>query len=112
MADTGGQFTIHPGDVQAVAPTFSQQSASLQTALESLKQSLTGLGAPWGDDKQGKEFGDAYSPPHDSVIASIGVLVQGLESIHDGLAAHADNHTRADQYSAQQLPKQSARLAE
>jgi hypothetical protein len=30
--------------------------------LDRLVTTLDGLGRPWGDDKQGKEFGDAYSP--------------------------------------------------
>ncbi|MCX4745569.1 WXG100 family type VII secretion target [Kitasatospora sp. NBC_01287] len=100
----GGEFSVRPADMQSVAPTFSKESGDLKTALDTLKKNLGSVGAPWGDDKQGKQFSDAYTPPHDQLITAIGVLVQGLQSINDGLAAHADNHTGADQYVKNNLP--------
>jgi len=94
----GGQFSIHPEDIRAVAPTFSRESANLQEALSTLRQTLDGLGAPWGDDKQGRQFGHAYTPQRDALVNAIGVLVRGLESIHDGLSAHVDNHLQGDRH--------------
>jgi uncharacterized protein YukE len=100
VAGTGEEFSVYPEDMQAVAPTFSRQSTNLQDALNTLNRTLDGLGSPWGSDKQGHQFGAAYTPQHDSLVKAIGVLVQGLESIHDGLSAHANNHARADEHSS------------
>jgi uncharacterized protein YukE len=86
--------------MRSVAPQFATQSARLDKALGALKDTLDGLGAPWGDDKQGKQFGHAYTPQRDTIIKAVGILVEGLGSIHDGLSAHADNHTDADRHNA------------
>ncbi len=59
---------------------------------------------PWGGDKQGKQFGDAYTPQHDALVRAIRVLVQGMESIHDGLSAHVDNHVAGDLHTSAAFP--------
>ncbi|SEC17739.1 hypothetical protein SAMN05216483_1211 [Streptomyces sp. 2131.1] len=42
-------------DIKATAPVFHTQGQNLSKALTT----LDGLGKPWGDDEQGKQFGDA-----------------------------------------------------
>lgn len=103
MADSSGQFTINPAEIHAQAPKFSAASGDLQAALNTLNHSLAALGSPWGDDSQGAAFGKAYSPQQAAITKSLGVLVQGLESINEGLAAHADNHSQADSHAAAKL---------
>ncbi|QTZ96114.1 WXG100 family type VII secretion target [Streptomyces auratus AGR0001] len=100
MAGSRDEFSVHPEDMKSVAPTFSRESANLGKALNALKHSLSGLGAPWGDDEQGKKFGHSYTPKRDEIFKAIGVLVKGLDSIHDGLNAHAENHAHADHHTA------------
>ncbi|MFF4652535.1 WXG100 family type VII secretion target [Streptomyces sp. NPDC001380] len=80
-------------------PTFSWESAHLDRALSTLRQTLDGLGAPWGADAQGTQFGDAYTPQRDALFRATGVLVQGLEGIHEGLSAHTDNHVHGDRHT-------------
>ncbi|MFI6847129.1 WXG100 family type VII secretion target [Kitasatospora sp. NPDC050467] len=92
----GPGFNVRPQDLKTAAPAFAKQSQDLKTALDKLKHSLADAGSPWGDDKQGKEFAQAYQGPHDHVLSALDVLVKGLASIHDGLVAHADNHLDAD----------------
>lgn len=103
MAGNGGQFTINPAEINGEAPKFSTASTDLQTALTTLNRSLAALGSPWGDDSQGAAFGKAYSPQQTAITKSLAVLVQGLESIHEGLAAHADNHAGTDAHLASKL---------
>ncbi|MDT0455535.1 WXG100 family type VII secretion target [Streptomyces sp. DSM 41527] len=99
MAENG-QFSVHPEDMKSVAPTFGTQSAHLNEALGTLKHTLDGLGAPWGEDKQGKQFAHSYAPQRDAILEALGVLVKGLDSIHDGLTHHADNHAEGDRHAA------------
>ncbi|MBC3843625.1 hypothetical protein GXW82_35680 [Streptacidiphilus sp. 4-A2] len=103
MADASGQFTIHPDEIQKVAPQFSTASGDLKAALSTLEHSLAALGSPWGDDSQGAEFGKAYSPQQAAILKSLGVLVQGLASIDEGLSAHASNHAGTDAAIAAKL---------
>ncbi|MEU9047086.1 MULTISPECIES: WXG100 family type VII secretion target [unclassified Kitasatospora] len=99
----GPEFKIRPGDLKDAAPTFENQSKALKEALDKLKQSLTEAGSPWGGDKQGNEFAQAYNGPHDKVLSALDVLVKGLTSIHDGLVVHADNHTGADNHARKNM---------
>ncbi|MGW3042923.1 WXG100 family type VII secretion target [Kitasatospora sp. NPDC001159] len=92
----GPEFKLRPGDLKDAAPTFETQSKALKDALDKLKKSLAEDGAPWGSDKQGNEFAAAYNTPHDHVLSGLDVLVKGINSINEGLHAHADNHTGTD----------------
>ncbi|MFD7447980.1 WXG100 family type VII secretion target [Kitasatospora sp. NPDC059827] len=94
----GPEFRIRPGQLKDAAPTFENQSKALKDALDKLKRSLADAGSPWGGDKQGNEFAQAYNTPHDHVLSALDVLVKGLTSIGEGLNAHADNHTDADNH--------------
>lgn len=100
MSDAATGFSIHPADVLAAAPNFTTQSDKLKEAVTNLEGTLTGLGSPWGADDQGKKFADAYTPQHTALVKSLGVLVQGLASVHLGLEAMAGNHQGADAAAA------------
>ncbi|MFJ4186184.1 WXG100 family type VII secretion target [Kitasatospora sp. NPDC089509] len=99
----GPEFKIRPGELKDAAPTFENQSKALKDALDNLRKSLTAAGSPWGGDKQGNEFATAYNGPHDKVLSALDVLVKGLGSIGEGLNAHADNHTGADNHTKRNL---------
>ncbi|TQK45051.1 hypothetical protein FBY35_6592 [Streptomyces sp. SLBN-118] len=58
----GKVLEIHTTDIKLTAPVFQTQAQNLSTALTTLVTTLDGLGAPWGDDEQGKSFYDAYHP--------------------------------------------------
>ncbi|WP_456293643.1 hypothetical protein [Streptomyces mirabilis] len=65
MGDGNGDgmvLHIHTADLKRAAPDFHEGANNLSKALTTLVTTLDSLGKPWGDDKQGKEFGDAYSP--------------------------------------------------
>lgn len=60
--DSGKVLDIKTADIKATAPVFHTRGRNPSTALTTLVTTLDGLGAPWGDDEQGKAFGDAYRP--------------------------------------------------
>ncbi|MCX4748163.1 WXG100 family type VII secretion target [Kitasatospora sp. NBC_01287] len=101
MSDAaGGGFSVHPDEILAAAPQFTSDSENIKAAVANLESTLGRIGSPWGADKQGKAFAAAYTPQHTQLIQSMGVLVQGLASIHLGLEAMAGNHQGADTASA------------
>lgn len=91
---------IHTADLKRAAPDFQEGAKNLGKALTTLVTTLDGLGGPWGDDKQGKEFGDAYTPLQKKIESAAGTLVLGLVSIHEAMDDLADGHVDNDQLIA------------
>jgi hypothetical protein len=94
--DNGKVLDIKISDIKAAAPTFHTQAENLSKALTNLIKTLDHLGKPWGEDAQGKEFGEKYSPLQHSIESSTGILVLGLTSIHEALVDMADGHIDND----------------
>lgn len=92
MTGRGEILDISTDDLRSTAPAFAAQSDALRQAAARLKSTLDGLGSPWGDDKQGKKFEAAYGPNVTKIEHVVGILVQGLASIHEAMADMADNH--------------------
>ncbi|MFI1965331.1 WXG100 family type VII secretion target [Streptomyces pathocidini] len=83
---------ISTADLQSSAPTFQHQSEALRQAAQTLRTTLDNLGAPWGGDEQGREFENAYAPNWAAIEQSVGVLVEGLASIHLAMKKMAEGH--------------------
>jgi uncharacterized protein YukE len=92
VSDRGEMLDISTDDLRSSAPTFARESDRLRDAAAALKSTLDGLASPWGDDKQGKEFEAAYGPNRAKIEHAVGILVQGLASVHTAMADMADNH--------------------
>ncbi|MFI6344145.1 hypothetical protein [Streptomyces sp. NPDC050560] len=88
----GKVLDIKVTDIKAAAPAFHEQGKNLSKALTALIETLDGLGKPWGDDDQGKQFEDAYSPQQKTIESAAGTLVLGLVSIHEAMVDMADGH--------------------
>jgi uncharacterized protein YukE len=93
----GKVLGINTADIKAAAPSFQQGAMDLSTALTTLIKTLDGLGEPWGHDKQGKQFGTAYTPWQKKLESASGILVLGLTSIHEAMADLADGHVDNDE---------------
>ncbi|WP_393084863.1 hypothetical protein [Streptomyces sp. LN704] len=91
---------IRTADLKRAAPDFQEGAKNLGKALTTLVTTLDGLGRPWGDDKQGTEFGDSYSPLQKKIESAAGTLVLGLVSIHEAMDDLADGHADNDQLIA------------
>jgi uncharacterized protein YukE len=91
---------IKTADLKRAAPDFQTAAVDLGKALTTLIKSLDGLGEPWGNDKQGKEFGDSYKPLQKKIESAAGTLVLGLTSIHEAMVDLADGHVDNDQLIA------------
>ncbi|MFF3583431.1 hypothetical protein [Streptomyces mirabilis] len=103
MGDGNGDgmvLHIHTADLKRAAPDFHEGAKNLSKALTTLVTTLDSLGKPWGDDKQGKEFGDAYSPMQKKLESAAGTLVLGLVSIHEAMNDLADGTVDNDQLIA------------
>ncbi|MDT3397057.1 hypothetical protein RKE29_10435 [Streptomyces sp. B1866] len=96
----GEVLDIRTADIKAVAPVFHEQSGKLSDALTKLVRTLDGLGKPWGDDKQGREFGSHYSPQQKKIESAVGVLVLGLASVYEAMNDMADGHVDNDELIA------------
>jgi uncharacterized protein YukE len=104
MGDGGGggktpEMVLHirTADIKRAAPVFKEQAGNLSKALTTLITTLDGLGKPWGDDKQGKEFEDVYAPNQKKLESAAGILVLGLTSIHEALDDLSDGHVDKDE---------------
>ncbi|MEU9098036.1 hypothetical protein [Streptomyces sp. NPDC048361] len=87
---------IRTADIKSAAPVFQEQAKNLSEALTTLITTLDGLGKPWGEDKQGKEFEDVYAPVQKKIESATGILVLGLTSIHEALVDLSDGHVDND----------------
>lgn len=83
---------IKVDDIKTAAPAFHRESVALAHALTKLKHGLAAAGAPWGNDEQGAKFHTAYGPHVKQIEHAAQILVEGLASIHAGLADMADKH--------------------
>lgn len=92
MADSGKVLDISTEDLKKAAPAFAKQGQALAEAAATLKRTLDGLGAPWGDDEQGAKFGDAYTPKRTEIERGVGILALGLKSINAAMVDMADGH--------------------
>jgi uncharacterized protein YukE len=86
--------------LRGAAPAFGSAGFELRQALGTLRDTLRGLGEPWGDDSQGREFGASFAANRDKLDRALDVLARGLSSIDDGLRAIVDNTGGADRASA------------
>ena len=103
--DPAKVLDIKTADLKRAAPDFQQGAIDLGKALTTLIQSLDGLGEPWGGDKQGTEFGNAYKPLQKKIESGAGILVLGLTSIHEAMTDLADGHVDNDQLIAGMFTK-------
>jgi uncharacterized protein YukE len=83
---------ISTKDLKSAAPTFQTQSGELLKAALALGTKLDGLGQPWGGEEQVREFAEKYAEQRSSIESAVGVLVQGLASVHAAMADMADGH--------------------
>lgn len=103
--DPAKVLDIKTADLKRAAPDFQQGAIDLGKALTTLITTLDNLGEPWGDDKQGKEFGNAYKPLQKKIESGAGILVLGLTSIHEAMTDLSDGHVDNDQLIAGMFTK-------
>ncbi|WP_419998342.1 WXG100 family type VII secretion target [Streptomyces boninensis] len=90
--DSDEVLGISVTDVKAAAPAFSEQSRALYEAASRLQTKLAGLGKPWGGDDKGQEFERALEPQALEVDRAVGILIEGLASVHAAMKDMSDGH--------------------
>ncbi|MFI1968096.1 hypothetical protein [Streptomyces cinnamoneus] len=108
-AGSGKVLDIKAEDLKSSAPTFSEQSGKLREALTTLTTTLDGLGAPWGEDEQGKQFAKGYTPARKKIENATKILIGGLASIHEAMADMSDGHVDNDKLIGSMFSKKGVK---
>jgi uncharacterized protein YukE len=85
--------------MRTAATTFASEGPALSGALTKLRNTLDGLGEPWGDDDPGHAFGKDYKPNAEALLTALSSLAVGLTSISDGLNRMGGNYDGSDEAS-------------
>ncbi|MET7302799.1 hypothetical protein [Embleya sp. NPDC005575] len=96
-------FEVDPAQIRGLIPQFSAQAEHLRAAAEAFKAELSGLGAPWGNDENGRKFGTTFVENQDAIVRGGDNLALGMASIGPTLEALVDNVVRTDQANAEKL---------
>ncbi|MYW05951.1 hypothetical protein [Streptomyces sp. SID3343] len=97
---TGSDIKIVPEDIRAAIPKFVAEAERLRVAADAFRSELAALGAPWGDDENGREFGTTFAQNQTVIVDGAGVLAQGLASIPPTLEAMVSNTVDRDEANA------------
>ncbi|MDQ6875179.1 MAG: hypothetical protein M3042_08990 [Actinomycetota bacterium] len=89
-------FFVQTPVLRSAAGQFAVEGDRLAQALSTLQARLDSLGAPWGNDKQGRAWGASYEPHRPTIENALRLLAQGLDSVHECLIAAAENHEGCD----------------
>lgn len=100
---TADGLQIDPAQIKGSIPAFTTQAEHLRTAVAAFKAELAGLGAPWGNDENGREFGATFVQNQTAITTGGDNLAQGMASIGPTLVALVDNVTRTDGSNAEKL---------
>jgi predicted RNA-binding protein with PIN domain len=90
--DDGMVLHIRTADLKEQAPVFGVQAENMLTAYMTLLGALNKAGAPWGDDKPGKEFHAQYAAGMEKIEKATTILSEGLSSIFTAMDDMADGH--------------------
>ncbi|MCV7283254.1 hypothetical protein H7J88_26820 [Mycolicibacterium flavescens] len=97
MADPLG---VTPPDLRAASQHLNDVSTRMKEVLSTLRDSLSGEGAAWGDDKIGDQYanGDSgYLAQQDWVDGSVAAKTGLLDYYSTGLKEAADSFEQQDQ---------------
>jgi len=90
------RFSVDPDHLATAAPTFTVAGAELAGAVDRLRNALAGIGAPWGDDAQGRAFFDGYESRAEAVATAADRVSAGLDTVGDGVDAMGRNHATTE----------------
>ncbi len=93
-------FTIDPARIRSCIPTFATQAENLRVAAEMFRVELARLGAPWGNDDNGRKFGVDFLAQQDIIVSACTNMAQGIASVSPTLTAIADNTVHTDKTNA------------
>ncbi|MET7300211.1 hypothetical protein [Embleya sp. NPDC005575] len=99
----GSDIKINPADIRATLPKFVAEADRLRVAADAFRSELAALGEPWGDDKNGREFGVTFAANQMVIVRSSGILAEGVASIAPTLEAMVGNTVGTDEANAQRL---------
>jgi hypothetical protein len=80
-----GSFSVQIDDFAAMAPKFTKAGDELTAATSKETSALDGLGAFWGTTAHGPDFGKAYQPLAQKVLALAKMAGLAVEGVAEGL---------------------------
>jgi hypothetical protein len=78
-------FAVQVADFAALAPEFTSAGAALAEVARTQGAVLGSLGAFWGHEAHGPEFGDRYQPLIAQVLALAAASGTAVSGVGDGL---------------------------
>jgi hypothetical protein len=83
-------------DLYMVAPYFQRAGAAIGDSVSDASSQLTGMGAFWGNDAPGTEFGGSYQPGQDQLLQLLSIVAGEVSGISDGINKMAANYGIAE----------------
>ena len=83
--DSGQELKFDLTELYMTAPAFTRAGDEIAAAVSQASSQLHGLGAFWGNDKPGQEFGGFYAKSQDELLALIGVIAGEVRGVADGI---------------------------
>ena len=81
----GNSFEVNPDGLAAPASNMRSLGSRLDALLKHMESTLDGLGQPWGEDKNGKEFLKQYNPAREQVLEGLQSMAESVYGVADGL---------------------------
>jgi hypothetical protein len=97
---TAQQFRTDPDSLSSAGESFHDLGWDFGAAAARLKNTLDGLGKPWGEDEFGEIVSTVHDPIKEGMDESMPYLGSELTKIGESLGAMADNYRRSDAEAA------------
>src|SRR5215472_4424378 len=88
MADAG--FQADPAGMRSAAAQIDGAGSQAAQIIQTLQQTLAGLGRPWGTDDLGQSFAKQYVQPSQDGLNALGSVGAGLQGVAQNLSTMAD----------------------
>jgi hypothetical protein len=88
-------------DLRRVATLLDLPMDTVVYAYNTLQTDLANCGTtPWGDDENGRKFGEQYEPAKEDLFEALAEAVTGFLTLKTGINKTADDHEKTEQENA------------
>lgn len=95
--ESGQDLKFDLTELYLTAPAFTRAGNSIAAAVSQASSQLDGLGAFWGNDRPGQEFGSFYAPSQDKLLGLISVIAGEVRGVADGIDTMAARYGVAEE---------------
>jgi hypothetical protein len=83
-------------DLYMTAPAFTRAGGAIADAVSQAQSQLQGMGAFWGNDAPGQEFGGFYAGDQARLLDLLAVVAGRVEGVAGGINQMASNYGIAE----------------